>query len=199
METKPICLASWWQSSRIQDDAVHLCKKHSKTTCTHFAHCRLGCRRVCPACSGRNPVLVLVARCPGASEMPLPAGKGLKNIWHQLFYHLSQSWLAYKNWIFASKSNTYVNLIPRRHSAEVWQTVGHAATPLLSLERHAVQAVLLVKALQAPQAMSSETQHACWRIWWWRRWCCICGAQKEIRRATRPAFARVAAARLGSR
>ena len=82
----------------------------------------------------------------------------------------------------------HVNLMPRRHSAEVWQTVGHAATPLLSLERHAVQAVLLVKALQAPQAMSSETQHACWRIWWWRRWCCICGAQKEIRRATRPAL-----------
>ena len=42
-------------------------------------------RRVGPACSSRYLLGALVATCPGASEMPLPAGKGLKNIWHQLF------------------------------------------------------------------------------------------------------------------
>ena len=57
-------------------------------------------------------------------------------------------------WIQNLANRSNVNHIPRRHSAEVQQT-----TSLLTLERHDLQAVLLVKALQAPQAMSSETQH----------------------------------------
>ena len=81
----------------------------------------------------------------------------------------------------------------RKHSAEVRQT-----TSLLTLERHVLQAVLFVKALQAPQAMSSETQHACWCIWWWRRWSSICRDQEDVCRAARPAFVQGAAASFGS-
>ncbi len=71
--------------------------------------CSVG--RVGPACSSRNLAGALVATCPGASEMPLPAGKGLKNIWHQLFevtcllsQLLSQPCLIYKKQTFESKT-----------------------------------------------------------------------------------------------
>ena len=127
----------------------------------------------------------LVATCPGASEMPLPAGKGLKNICGNCLkspaFTLKDSQLLSLRFT----RNKYVNLQTTYYA----DTVVKQTTSLLTLEGHAVQALLFVKALQAPQAMSSETQHACWRIWWWRRWTSIRQAQKEIRWATRPAFA----------
>ena len=75
---KTSCVVSWQQSSYAHHDASHLCK--------HIFNdklCSVG--RVGPACSSRNLVGALVATCSGASEMPLPAGKGLKNMWHQVF------------------------------------------------------------------------------------------------------------------
>ena len=75
---KTSCVVSWQQSSYAHHDASHLCR--------HIFNdklCSVG--RVGPACSSRNLVRALVATCSGASEMPLPAGKGLKNMWHQVF------------------------------------------------------------------------------------------------------------------
>ena len=55
-----------------------------------------------------------------------------------------------------------------------------------SLSLKHCKAVLLMESLQASQAMSSETQHTCWRICRWRRWCSDCRAQEEVRRAAGP-------------
>ena len=68
-------------------------------------------RRVGPACSSRYLLGALVATCPGASEMRLPAGKVLKKHMRQLFevtcllsQLLSQPCLIYKKQLFESKA-----------------------------------------------------------------------------------------------
>ena len=67
------CFVGCEQSSYAHHDASHLCKNIFNNKL-----CSVG--GVGPACSSRNLVGALVATCPGASEMALPAGTGLKNI-----------------------------------------------------------------------------------------------------------------------
>ena len=61
--------------------------------------CSVG--RVSPACSPHNLVRALVQKRARTSEMPLPAGKGLKNMQQQLFEVTCSQLLS-------------------QHSAEVW-------------------------------------------------------------------------------